>query len=68
MVSRDGKDLRKLSPTVREVVSQNQYVYRGYSVHRTLPGSDDEIIAEGNLRSADSSDLYRLNAPGGPRC
>jgi dipeptidyl aminopeptidase/acylaminoacyl peptidase len=65
MVSRDGKDLRKLSPTVREVVSQNQYVYRGYTILRTLPGSDEEIIATGNLRSADSSDVYRLNVVNG---
>lgn len=61
MVSRDGKDGRKLSSTVRELRTQRQFVYRAYDVHRTIPSSDEEIIAEGNLRDADSEDLYRLN-------
>lgn len=61
MVSRDGKENRQLSPTVRDLRRSNQYVYRAYSYMRSIPGSDEEIIAEGNLRSADSSDVYRLN-------
>lgn len=65
MVTRDGKDLRKLSPTVKELRDRNQYVYRGYELHRTLPDSDDEIIATGNQRDADSQDLYRLNVANG---
>ncbi|HVG03840.1 MAG TPA: hypothetical protein VM937_02755, partial [Burkholderiaceae bacterium] len=60
MVSKDGKDGRKLSPTVKESRGLNQ-LHRGYEVHRTLPNSSDEIIAQGNMRSADSNDLYRLN-------
>lgn len=60
MVSKDGKDGRKLSPTVKESRALNQR-HRGYDVHRTLPNSSDEIIAEGNMRSEDSNDLYRLN-------
>jgi len=61
MVSRDGKETRRISMTVRETRANNQNVYRGYSFFRTIPGSDEEIIASGNLASADSSDLYRLN-------
>jgi len=61
MVSRDGKEARRLSMTVRETRRNNQNVYRGYSYFRTIPGTDEEIIATGNLVSADSTDLYRLN-------
>jgi len=65
MVSRDGKDGRKLSSTVREQRVQGQFVYRAYDIHRSIPSSDEEIIATGNLRSADSEDLYRLNVKTG---
>ena len=61
MVSRDGKETRRLSMTVRETRSNNQRVYRGYSFFRTIPGNEDEIIATGNIATADSTDLYRLN-------
>ncbi len=61
MVSRDGKEARRLSMTIRETRRNNQNVYRGYSFFRTIPGTDEEIIATGNLVSADSTDLYRLN-------
>ena len=61
MVSRDGKETRQLGPTVRDLRRQNQYVYRSYSFLRSIPGNDEEVIAEGNMRSADSSDVYRLN-------
>ena len=64
MVSRDGKEVRTLSPTVKESRARNQ-VHRGYDVHRTLPNSSDEIIAAGNMRSIDSLDLYRLNVKTG---
>ena len=61
MVSRDGKESRQLSPTIRDLRRSNNYVYRGYTHARSIPGSDEEIIAEGNIRSEDSSDVYRLN-------
>ena len=64
MVSKDGKDGRKLSPTVKESRALNQR-HRGYRIHRTLPNSNDEIIAQGNMRTADSDDLYRLNVKTG---
>jgi len=65
MVSRDGKESRQLSPTVRDLRRTNTFVYRGYSRIRSVPGSDEEILAEANLRSADSSDVYRLNVKTG---
>jgi dipeptidyl aminopeptidase/acylaminoacyl peptidase len=60
-ISRDGKESRQLSPTIRDLRRQNQYVYRTYSFLRSIPGNDEEILAEGNFRSSDSSDIYRLN-------
>ena len=61
MVSRDGKESRQLSATVRDLRRTNSYVYRGYTYLRSVPGSDEEIIAIGNIRSEDSADVYRLN-------
>ena len=61
VVSRDGKTGRQLAATVRDTRAKNQYVYRGLELVRTIPGNTDEVIAQGNLTSADSVDLYRLN-------
>lgn len=61
VINRDGTGGRRLAPTVRETRAKNQFVYRGLSLHRTIPNNTDEVIAEGNQTSADSVDLYRLN-------
>ncbi|MFC3147011.1 alpha/beta hydrolase family protein [Piscinibacterium candidicorallinum] len=60
-VSRDGKYQRRISPTIREVRAQNQFVYRGLSYFRSIPGSDTEFLATGNLTSAESTDVYRVD-------
>jgi dipeptidyl aminopeptidase/acylaminoacyl peptidase len=65
IVSKDGKDGRKISPTYREVRAERQNVYRRYGLFRTLPDTNEEILVEGNMRSADSQDLYRLNVKTG---
>ncbi|MGL4230641.1 MAG: prolyl oligopeptidase family serine peptidase [Casimicrobium sp.] len=65
VINRDGSNSRRLAPTVREVRNSGQFVYRGLSVHRTIPGNTNEIIAEGNQTSADSVDLYKLNLNNG---
>lgn len=65
MVSRDGKEARKLSATVKEQRQQRQFVYRGYELLRTVPSADDEVIVRGNIRSAEAYDLYRLNVVSG---
>lgn len=65
MVSRDGKQSRRLSSTVKDLRRQNQFVYRGYEVFQRLPDSNDEVIVSGNMRDADSEDLYRLNIKSG---
>ena len=61
MISRDGKESRKLSPTVQDLIAQRQFVYRPMRVLRSIPGSDDEILVAANLRDAESYDVYRLN-------
>lgn len=61
MISRDGKETRRLSPTVRELRNRNQFVYRGYDLLRTLPANDEEMLVTGNQRDAESLDVYRLN-------
>ncbi|MFN8960424.1 MAG: prolyl oligopeptidase family serine peptidase [Betaproteobacteria bacterium] len=61
MVSRDGKESRRLAPTVRELRNRNQFVFRGYEVLRTLPGNNEEILVIGNQRDAESADVYRMN-------
>ena len=61
MVSRDGKEGRRISMTVREMRSNGQNVSRSLSYFRSIPGNDEEIIASGNMTDANSNDLYRLN-------
>jgi dipeptidyl aminopeptidase/acylaminoacyl peptidase len=65
VLSRDGKESRKISPTLRELRNSNQNVYRGYALYRTLPDTDEEVIVTGNMRSAESQDVYRLNIKSG---
>lgn len=60
MISRDGLESRRLAPTVQESRNRNQ-VHRSLDFFRSIPGNDEEIIAEGNMTDAQSEDLYRLN-------
>lgn len=61
MVSRDGKQSRKLADNVQELQGKGQYLDRGFRLYETLPDSDEEILATGRTRDADAVDLYRLN-------
>ncbi|MBL8512673.1 MAG: S9 family peptidase [Betaproteobacteria bacterium] len=61
VISRDGKETKRLSSTVREARARGDSVFRGLNFYRRIPGSTDEVIASGNMTSADSTDLYRLN-------
>lgn len=65
MVSRDGKESRVLSPTYREMRGSGRNVERGFSFLATIPDSDREVLVTGNLRSSDSSDVYRLDVTTG---
>jgi dipeptidyl aminopeptidase/acylaminoacyl peptidase len=65
VIKRDGTEARRLSPTIREMRAKNLYVYRQLSLFRTIPDNTEEVIAEGNMTSADSQDLYRLNIKNG---
>lgn len=65
VLNRDGSGSRRLAATVRETRSSGTRIYRGLTMESTIPGSTDEIIASGNLTSADSVDLYRVNLNNG---
>ncbi len=65
LVSRDGKESKQLSKTVKETRTSGQYLHRGIGLLRTIPGNDDEVVVVGNLRSSDSEDVYRLNLRNG---
>lgn len=67
MLSKDGKESRKLSPTISELRATGQRVYRGFTYVRSVPGSEEEIIAAARERSQSSLDLYRLNVRTGAR-
>ncbi len=60
-VSRDGKESRILSSTTRDCRNRGENFCRQYSFVRSVPNSEDEIIASGNMRSLDTQDVYRLN-------
>jgi dipeptidyl aminopeptidase/acylaminoacyl peptidase len=66
MVSRDGTEQRTLAPTVQESRQRSQ-LHRSLSLYRTLPDSDTDIIASGNMTDGDSEDLYRVNVRNGRR-
>ena len=60
MVSRDGNESRKLSPTVKESRGSGAR-HRGLDLLRRIPGNTNEVIVVGNLRTADAEDVYRLD-------
>lgn len=60
-IKADGSRKRELSGTAREQVNRRQYVYRGFSFRGSVRGADSDIYASGNIRAADTSDLYRIN-------
>ncbi|MCE9659977.1 MAG: S9 family peptidase [Burkholderiales bacterium] len=64
MVSRDGKESKKIAPTVREARESNQR-YRNMEFLQTIPGNPNEILVTANIRSADSEDVYRLDLKSG---
>ncbi len=64
-VNKDGTGGKELSPTIKQVRSENRYVYRGYSYVRSVPGSEEEIVASSNKRDQHSEDLYQLNTKTG---
>jgi dipeptidyl aminopeptidase/acylaminoacyl peptidase len=65
VINRDGTQPRRLSTPVKEMINSGQVVFRTLSFFSRIPGNDKEIIAMGNMTSADSTDLYRLNLSNG---
>jgi len=60
MVSRDGKEVRKLLPTWRERLNRLQVAYRSLEYLAPVPGSDEEIIAN-EYESPGNRHVVRLN-------
>ncbi len=63
-VSRDGKESKKISPTLRESRSLNQR-HRNMDFLQTIPGNTNEILVTANIRAEDSEDVYRLDLRSG---
>lgn len=64
-VNKDGSGGKELSPTAKQTRAENRNIYRGYEYVRSVPGSDEEVIAASNKRDQHASDLYRLNTKTG---
>jgi hypothetical protein len=60
-IDREGREVRTLTEPIAALISRGQNVWRRYSILRTIPGNDEEVLAEGNFRDADGLDVYRLN-------
>lgn len=67
VVSRDGKQRVTLFDPQAQASSGDSRIARSLSFRRTLPGTDDEILANGNLRDPLSYDIYRVNLVNGQR-
>lgn len=65
MVSRDGKESRRFSMTLRDFRNTGQFVYRSTDFLRTIPGNTNEVMVSANIRSADAEDVYRLDLRNG---
>jgi dipeptidyl aminopeptidase/acylaminoacyl peptidase len=61
MVSRDGKESRALSPTIRERRLGNDRGKPSVGVVAVVNGSDRELIVIGGMRSRESADLYFMD-------
>ncbi|MCU0949690.1 MAG: prolyl oligopeptidase family serine peptidase [Burkholderiaceae bacterium] len=60
-IDREGREVRTLTEPLASLISRGQNVWRRYTIERTIPGNDEEILASGNFRDADGLDVYRLN-------
>lgn len=61
VISRDGKDFKTISTTVKDTRGSGTNIYRGLDFGRRVPGSTEEIMATGHLRSTEALDVYRVN-------
>lgn len=65
MVSRDGRERAQLLETARAARAAGRRADRSLTYVRALPGTDVEVLALGNLRDAETYDLYRLDITNG---
>jgi dipeptidyl aminopeptidase/acylaminoacyl peptidase len=67
VVSRDGRQQRKLHATFNDWVSSSLRRYTWMTPLQAVPGSDEELLATCNDVDKDSFDVYRVNAVTGKR-
>lgn len=60
MISRDGRETRKLMPTVRERIRNLQIAYRELTYLAPVEGSDEEVIVD-EYEAGVSSHVFQLN-------
>jgi len=65
MTSRDGREARKLAPTVREMIRTLQIAYRSLDYLAPVEGSDEEILA--TQWDAGSEGVFRVNVRTGAK-
>jgi len=63
----DGSSARTLVPTVREQVNKGQRRLAFMDLMAPVPGRDDEILVQANLRSYKTFDIYRVNLDNGQK-
>jgi len=66
-VGRDGSDFRVIAPTFKVMQNDGHFVYRYVAYDGRVHGSDEEIFALSNERTATAADLYRLNVKTGKK-
>ena len=66
MISRDGKETRKLLPTWRERIRNLQITFRALTYLAPVEGSDEEIIVD-EYEAGGSSHIFQLNVRTGRR-
>lgn len=66
MISRDGKETRKLLPTWRERIRNLQITYRALTYLAPVEGSDEEIIVD-EYEAGGSRHVFQLNVRTGRR-
>ena len=62
-IRRDGSESKQLFVTQQDMRGP----FRELNLVRTIPGNDGEVIAAGNVRDAETLDLYRLDLRTGER-
>jgi dipeptidyl aminopeptidase/acylaminoacyl peptidase len=66
-ITREGKEFRVISPTVKQQMDSGQNVLRSWEYDGRVEGSEEEVFARANEVSERSNDLYKVNVRTGKR-